>query len=328
MKMSRKRKRTLAFFSVTVVFLEIIMSIFMLNMTGFDTYESRITVDRERGELHMSSDDARILQLSDVQTANLIECSIAYPTVKEVIRAANADLIVLTGDNISDGSGQIVLDTFIRFMDSFELPWALVFGNHDRNSDVPMEEISAALEKSEYCIFKTGALTDRYGNYSYKLMKDGEPVYQLVFMDSAKSGFTEEQVAWYENEVSTLTEETGRVVPGFAFFHIPIPETDAALKAYASGDATGSGRQVEEADVHDRDVGFFDAVKRLGSTTALFYGHDHRNNAAVLYDDVLFCYALKTGITVYFESDSLGGNLITVHSDSTYELDRIFYEIF
>lgn len=295
-----------------------------VNTVGFAAYGTRVSVDEVSGEIICDGvGDVKILQLSDVQTANLIECSMAYPTVKAVVEEARPDIIVLTGDNISNGSGHAVLEAFVSLMDSFEVPWAPVFGNHDPNSDVPMEEICDRLEASEYCLFKRGNLADRYGNYSYTLKQNGEALYSLIFMDSEKEGFTEEQVAWYESTVRRTAEKYGESVPSFVYYHIPIKETVAAHEAYARDPSIGTGVQRSEVRVQNTDSGFFDKVLELGSTTALFYGHDHENNTAINYRGVLFCYGTKTGVTVYYDKNSLGGNLITVKGDASFSLKRI-----
>lgn len=300
-----------------------LFSYFTASVTNFRAYGTSLTVNEERQTLSFGGESIKILQLSDVQTSNLIESAIAYPMLKRVVKRTEPDLIVLTGDNISNGSGTAVLNTFIRLMDSFEIPWAPVFGNHDIRSDVPPEDICKAYEESEYCIFKRGNIEQRYGNYFYKVEHDGETVFSLVFMDSSDSNFTEEQVAWYKSCIEETNRESDYTVPSFAFYHIPIEETLAAHEAYALDSSIGSGRQVSDVRVQSVNTEFFDTVLALGSTKALFFGHDHRNNTQIYYKGILFCYATKTGRTVYYENDSLGANLITLHSDSSFTVEVI-----
>lgn len=142
-------------------------------------------------------------------------------------------------------------------------------------------------------------------------------------MDSADTHFTEEQVEWYRRTVEGISNDYGHTVPSFAFYHIPIEETQNAHEAYAIDKTIGSGKQVSDVRVQNKNTGFFDTVLALGSTKALFFGHDHRNNTHINYHGVLFCYATKTGRTVYYERDSLGGNLITVYPDSSFTVERI-----
>lgn len=315
-------KKSVKIFSVLLLAGFLLLAVLLSAVAGFRAYGSRLEVDRGGGLLSTDGDSVKILHLSDVQTSNIIECAMAYPTVKQMVKKTEPDLIVLTGDNISNDSGYDVLAAFVGLMDSFEIPWAPVLGNHDPNSAVPMEELCRALENSEYCLFKTGNLSDRYGNYRYDLSIGGETVRSLIFMDSEKEGFTAEQVRWYGETVSSLPLCDGEILPSFAFFHIPIPETAAAHEQYALDPTVGSGVQVDEVRTQALDEGFFSEVKRLGSTDALFYGHDHRNNTFIEYEDVLFCYGRKTGITVYYEPGVLGANLITVTADG-FTVERV-----
>ena len=311
---------------IAFIILLIIGTLFLLGMffaiTNFTAYGSSLGINKEENILFSDEDEIKILHLSDIQTSNIFECAMAYPTVKRVVEKTRPDLIVLTGDNISNGSGDDVLSAFINLMDSFEIPWAPVFGNHDPNSAVPMENICSALENSKYCLFETGNLKDRYGNYFYNLEIDRKVARSLIFMDSEKEGFTEEQVSWYKNTVNDIESDTGNPVPSFVFFHIPIPETLTAHEQYKSDSSIGSGEQVDEVRVQSLDNGFFSAIKECGSTDALFFGHDHRNNTFIECDDVMFCYGRKTGITVYFEPGTVGANLITVTADD-FTVNRI-----
>ena len=56
-----------------------------------------------------------------------------FKYLRETINATNPDLIIVTGDLVYgkwDDSGEKFLE-LIEFMESFNIPWAPVFGNHD-----------------------------------------------------------------------------------------------------------------------------------------------------------------------------------------------------
>lgn len=96
----------------------------------------------------------------------------------------------------------------------------------------------------------------------------------------------------------------------------------AAHEAYAFDPTLGTGVQASEVRTQEQN-GFFESVLAHGSTKALFYGHDHENNTRITYRGVLFCYATKTGRTVYYRPDSLGANLITLRPDSTLTVETV-----
>lgn len=312
-------QKTLFFIAVTATVLVLLVPV--LTIKNFKAYDSSVTVNEQERLISSDSDSITLLQITDIQTKDLIECGMAYPTVKYLVEKHRPDMIVLTGDNISNGATTEVLSAMIDLFDSFELPWALVLGNHDRDSDVPLDKMCKALEKSEYCIFNTGYLDDRYGNYYYNVELNGETVRSLIFMDSERSGFTEKQVEWYRNTIRSIADSEGKVVPSIAFFHIPIQETVDANELYAVDPSVGSGETREEICTQDKNS-FFEAVKELGSTDGLFYGHDHVNNSIVEYEGVLFCYGMKSAMTVTYDRDMIGGNLITITADG-FTVERV-----
>lgn len=321
--MSTQRRRIFTVLISIIILLTMLAVYYVLAVCNFKSYTSLLKVDEENNTLTFDTESIRILQLSDIQTSNLVESAIAYPMVERLVKRTKPDLIVLTGDNISNNSSAAVLNTFIRFMDSFEIPWALVFGNHDIQSTVSPTDQCAAYENSKYCLFKRGNIEERYGNYFYKIKSDEKTIYSLIFMDSASSSFTKEQVEWYRNTVTDVSQENGSTVPSLAFFHIPIAETADAHSAYEKDCTIGSGKQVDRVRTQDKSTGFFSVLQELGSTKALFFGHDHKNNTFIDYKGVKFCYATKTGKTVYYERDSLGGNLITIYKDSSFTVERV-----
>ncbi len=269
----------------------------------------------------------RILQITDVQMANMAECDTVFPMVREMVERAEPDLIVVTGDVLHDGAPKQVLTAFVELMDSFQIPWAVVIGNHDRNAAFSHKQMCKIYEQSEYCLFKKGGIDDRYGNYTYTLQMGGEAVCTLIFMDSGVEGFSAEQVDWYREALSAERESYGRDIPSVCFFHIPIPATVDANAAYKNSLATGTGKAYEPVDNQKSDSGFYEVMMEEGSTVALFYGHDHNNSTAVEYNGVLFCYGIKTGRSCYWREDMLGGSLITVTSDAEISVERLFTNI-
>ncbi|MBQ7343698.1 MAG: metallophosphoesterase [Clostridia bacterium] len=286
-------------------------------------YESSITVDKDSRVLS-SDEGVRILVLSDLQGSNYIELSWAFAAAKETVRRAKPDLILTTGDNFGNDVSLRHLDAFVRFMDSFGLPWGVVFGNHDYNPSFTMEEYCEALEESENGIFYSLPIDGSYSNYSYRLRIGGEDVFSLIFMDNADSAFTENHTAWYEETVKAGVGEDGSYLPSFVFFHRPLNESVVAAEEYARDGGIGSGLIVDEVRSEGGSSGLFDKAVELGSTRAMFYGHDHRNSAHISYRGIDLCYSLKTGITVYFKLGSLGGVVIDVDEGGVYEIGRIY----
>ena len=107
-------------------------------------------------------------------------------------------------------------------------------------------------------------------------------------------------------------------------FHRPINESLLASEAYSTDKSIGSGEIADEVRNEGGSSGLFDKAVELGSTKAMFYGHDHRNNAHITYRGINLCYAMKTGITVYFRFGSLGGVIIDIDRNGKYKIDRVY----
>ena len=60
------------------------------------------------------------------------------------------------------------------------------------------------------------------------------------------------------------------------------------------------------------------------STTALFVGHDHVNNAVLKYQDIYLCYGINSTDRIYGDADRTGGLGITLKcdADNSFELEQ------
>ena len=282
-----------------------------------------LTIDKQNHTLIANESEIKILQITDVQFSNYYEEVAAFKAIRATIDKADPDLIIFTGDNLDNHSKATHLDSFISYMDGYKAPWALVMGNHDYHSDVSLEEQSQAYEASEFCLFEKGEINDSYGNYSYTITYKNSPVFSLLFMDSKTDGFTKEHVSWYGKTIHSLKQQ-GENLPNFLFYHIPTIETVYAANAYKENEILGDGEMNEAPDKQTTDVGFFDSVVEMGATKAIFYGHDHLNNAFLHYRGIQLCYGLKTGTNSYYRTRLQGGNLITLNVNGEFTVDRIY----
>lgn len=324
-----KKKRTistiLTICAVVAFFFVVTFEYFSAGINNSTVLFSVLAADRNTNTITTSSDQFKILQITDTQFNNYILAGLSLPLAKRAILKAKPDMIVLTGDNTHNDSTKREYDLLVRFLDSFGIPWAAVLGNHEYSTALSFEDLCSVLSSGEHSLFQEGTIANSYGNYYYNVKKDDNIVFSLFFMDSAQDGFRAEHVAWYENAVNSITAENGgTVVPSFAFFHIPTIETKYAYDAYKLDSSIGSGEVHEEICYQSTNVGFFDKVVELGSTKALIYGHDHVNNMIVDWQGVKLCYGLKTGRTIYYRPGMLGGNLYTVNADGTFGIERIY----
>ena len=267
----------------------------------------------------------------------------------EAVAKSSPDLIVLTGDNIYgelDDSGQMWL-SLIQKMDSYGIPWCVVFGNHDNESGKGVQWQVEQLLSSQYCIFRQG---DVAGNSNYNLLirQGGEAKYLLYMLDSngcqtrpgnpgegmmpdnvdidkidPAAGFRRNQISWLTNSSEDVQDVYGQV-PVLMFFHIPpieaVQYTNNTYGAATShfpfvptleGDL-GMSREVYGGASSTR---FWKTAQDMGCV-GMFVGHQHEIATSIMCDGIRVTYGLKTSTYDYHAEDMLGSTKITIFQDS------------
>ena len=254
-----------------------------------------------------------------------------YCYIRELVSRTTPDLIIITGDityGEFDDSGKS-LEEFIDFMDSFGIPWAPVYGNHDNETYIGIEKQNAMYENSKHGIFKKGNV---FGNGNYSIaIKQGEKVIRTIcMMDSngcgklgIAQGFREDQLEWLK-ETSNECD-----VPLFCCFHIPTKDfSDAYI---AAGYQTKSDERdtcayyelgvdmaAKAGDFGKKYEDFYSysapilPVLKASRVDGVFAGHYHKINLSVVHEGIRFTMGLKTGLYDYHDKDAMGGTLITL----------------
>ena len=266
-----------------------------------------------------------------------------YDYLTEVITATNPDFIIITGDVIYgefDDNGS-VWTSFINFMESFQIPWSPVFGNHDNESAKGVDWQCEQLENAEYCLFDQKELTGN-GNYSVAIVQGGEIKRVFYMLDSngcgnvseeslanghttRTVGFGQDQIAWYTKQIERLKEYAPEVKISFAY-HI---QQSIFKNAYAKYGFTNSGTKEKPINIDlleekadgdfgyigrdlkgpwDSDKAVYNGMKALG-VDSIFVGHEHCNSASVVYDGVRFQFGQKSSEYDRFNCIDANGNI-------------------
>lgn len=263
-----------------------------------------------------------------------------FDHIRSVVAQTQPDLIFITGDVVYgefDDSGR-TLQAFVSLMDSFRIPWAPVFGNHDNESMRGVLWQCGLFEASPYCLFKRGEVHGN-GNYTVGIMQDGKLVRMLYMMDSNCCGGTSDplvyrHVGFHEDQVDWLRargEAAGKAdgaVPGFIAYHVPTVEFSRAAKekGYQNDDETRAYVIGVDSPARDGDFGCKREVMSVfaapgdfrGALTAcrtdgVFVGHDHAINTSILWDGIRWTFGFKTGQYDYHIPGQMGGTLITLN---------------
>ena len=254
---------------------------------------------------------------------------------------------------------------FANLMESLGVYWSVTFGNHDSEpySYFDRESVSGFYldESYKYCLYQAGPEdVDGYGNHVVEVKNSKGIITQaMVLIDSQAyvddsiitslkgtyDNIHDNQVEWYESEIRRMDAENKKIdkkadmVKTQAFFHIPLVELNDAWKEfqdngfkdtedfkYIDGIIGEGGRRVFCGFGED---GLFEKMLELGSTKAMYNGHDHYNNLTAEYKGITFSYGYSIDYLAYIgiakEGSQRGCTMITCKPDSTFTIDKYNY---
>ncbi len=283
--------------------------------------------------------DFRILQLTDIHLANKDNRQLHYDFLDLTISEADADMIVLCGDNFTFADRAVAKELF-AFIDSYGIPWSVTFGNHDEQCYFSVDWLTEYLnEFGSNCLFKDIPNDGVFGyaNYAVNLMEDGKAKEQIIIFDSNRyyygyyQGYDwikDDQIEWYEKLVKHTKAENGETVPSVCFFHIPIPEFQTAWDEAQAGSSDAIleyGEMNEPCSCPKHNSGLFDKMLELGSTKAVCCGHDHVNNSRILYKGIYLIYGVNSDDRIYYNENMMGGHVVVVHDDNSLSFEHIYH---
>lgn len=295
----------------------------------------------------------KILQLTDLHFGfgmlSRKQDELGMDAVTKLVKQTKPDLMILTGDSIfpfifKSGTRNNIKQAkkLVEFMDSFQIPYAFLFGNHDieMGSKGDKNQISDIIIEGKYSIFAKGEedLTGE-GNYIIKLVGNEKLLMALVILDSNMyrdgwfySGFDcihEEQTTWCMNELAILKKQNDDL-KALAFFHMPLPEFKQAYEKMKLGDTSvnynfGSiGESNDYFGISKYQPDFFEKAVQNGIIKGMFCGHDHLNTLSLTYQGVMMTYGMSIDFLAYKNIKKSytqrGGTLITINNDGSFEV--------
>ena len=162
------------------------------------------------------------------------------------------------------------------------------------------------------------------------------------------------QVEWYESEITRMNEENCKAikalqgdvngglfekfstVKSLAFFHIPLVEMNDAWNEFRENGYTDTddfryiegiiGEQGRQVCCGYGEDALFEKMLELGSTKAMFNGHDHVNNTTFEYKGIQFSYGYSVDYFAYSGIDELGSQrgctMITCKPDASFTINK------
>lgn len=273
------------------------------------------------------SGDFKIVQFTDNHYKTGAKASAAaVQCIESVLDAEQPQLVVFTGDMVYSEGVAEGLDSLLRPVVDRGIPFAFTFGNHDTQFELNHDQIY------DYLCDKPGAMMPRRtegAGHDYVLevaSTDGSRIASALYcLDShrgtqvrgiGKYAWIEfPQIMWYRSRSDAYTAGNGGTpLPSLMFFHIPIPEADYA---YSSTDNFFTGVKKENVCCPALNSGLFTSLREKGDVKGVFFGHDHDNDYAVAFHDILLAYGRYSGgKTVYNHLGEPGARVILLHQDS------------
>ncbi len=193
------------------------------------------------------------------------------------------------------------------------------------------------------------------------ILIDSQAYVKDTLIDSIKGNYDNihpNQVEWYEAEIKRMNAENSKAikaiqgddvngglfkqygtVKSLAFFHIPLVELNDAWTEFQENNfkdtkdfkyidgIIGEGGKRVYCGLGEDDL--FEKMLELGSTKAMFNGHDHLNNTTVEYKGIQFSYGYSIDYFAYSGIDKLGSQrgctMITCKPDTTFTIDKYNY---
>lgn len=297
-----------------------------------------------------------VLQLADIHWSYATDKEKQSEYLQTLIKKSEADIVILTGDQVLNGDASSYSSLLDCMENSSASYFAFVYGNHDEQGLYDkLYPIREGLKRSK-CL-NTYLDDDIYGETNFVInIKDGESIpWQIYCLDSnnLKPGsfnipydiLHDDQIDWYESQVKEV-QKTNPHSKSLTYFHIPLWETEYAYRRSNGVESIGNVRRfsgsMNESDFYVDGLGktkvyagykrtsFFTKAEELGSTKAIFNGHDHKNDFCAEYyideskqdDPIALCYGLKSGDGLSYNDDKQGGVLATIYKNGDLKLSR------
>ncbi len=260
-----------------------------------------------------------------------------------MIQNLDPDLVLFSGD-VFDLDAELrteeeirtFLDEFTEVLEKNNIPWANVYGNHEREGALPNADLQPIFESYPNCISKAGPTKLRgtgnhmlpikntagdkiifnvwgfdsgctidicdweHPNFVEKELKLPNPLYNGAGYDNPKF----DQVAWYYSSSEELEEYCGEKVPSIMYFHIPIPEHTVIVKNPVETGMVGEcGEKIACSELNN---GLFAAALLRGDVKGIFCGHDHINDFCGTYCGIQLGYNSALCYDCYNNDDMRG----------------------
>lgn len=275
--------------------------------------------------------DFKIVMLTDLHLVadKPSEAEKTLARIDYIINEEHPDFVAITGDVLyGKDSSLVYLQRLVSKLDSLKTPFAIEFGNHDREHGRSAQQMSKIITSAKYnynSLTPDGVLADSRINVKPTKDKNNAPL-DIYMIDShgytslgtgkewSYAYLTRDQINWYLDECRKSNAEADKEhVPSLSFFHIPFPEFyDAWILAQEKKHNGVIGLRGEYGGHPKVNSGMYTAMLESGNMMGVFCGHDHDSDYIVDYHGIALVYGRYSGDDTVYNHLAHGTRVISV----------------
>ncbi len=263
----------------------------------------------------------KIVQITDLHYKLGVKASEqGLACVREMVQTEKPDLVVVTGDIIYSSPADSTLSVVLKTFAQLGVPFCMTFGNHDYDFKTPAVALYNQMQKTPNCVMPV--LQGKNTDYSLPILSsNGKRTAAVLYCIDTHNkpaiggigGYqwiSHNQITWYRQRSMVYKQKNGgRPVPSLAFLHIPLPEFNYAT---ANTQCPMYGSRLEKAYSPSLNSGMFASIKEMGDIMGVFCGHDHDNDYAVSYFNVLLAHGRFSGGNTEYNHLTRGARVIVL----------------
>ena len=263
----------------------------------------------------------KIVQITDLHYKLGVKASEqGLACVREMVETEKPDLVVVTGDIIYSAPADSTLSVVLKTFAQLGVPFCMTFGNHDYDFKTPAVALYNQMQKTPNCVMPV--LQGKNTDYSLPILSsNGKRTAAVLYCIDTHNkpaiggigGYqwiSHNQITWYRQRSMVYKQKNGgRPVPSLAFLHIPLPEFNYATD---NTQCPMYGSRLERAYSPSINSGLFASIKEMGDIMGVFCGHDHDNDYAVSYFNVLLAHGRFSGGNTEYNHLKRGARVIVL----------------
>ena len=263
----------------------------------------------------------KIVQITDLHYKLGVKASEqGLACVREMVETEKPDLVVVTGDIIYSAPADSTLSVVLKTFAKLGVPFCMTFGNHDYDFKTPTVALYNQMQKTPNCVMLV--LQGKNTDYSLPILSsNGKRTAAVLYCIDTHNkpaiggigGYqwiSHNQITWYRQRSMVYKQKNGgRPVPSLAFLHIPLPEFNYATD---NTQCPMYGSRLEKAYSPSLNSGMFASIKEMGDIMGVFCGHDHDNDYAVSYFNVLLAHGRFSGGNTEYNHLKRGARVIVL----------------